>query len=287
MGKRACSASIRPRSVADARPVGGQPEFHPGAGQRRRHVDRVERLPGLVVVRADGIGDAPARDGQIGVELEGTLEAADRLVVVERIGPDQPAVEPDLRLRRRRVNRPVIGPEVVVRLGLAGQVGETLIEGTIIHSRCRGEDCEQTARRTPDRQRDQRAWRAVAAEVLDTAQQRDARTLRHDRGERRVEAGQQRSADRTRGRRVADTTRNRGQRHRRGRAERGCDAGDRAADGHRIEPQRPEDLPQVWPGQRAEHGVDVDRHGAGQQSRVADQRGRAQRKRSRLCAHCP
>ena len=48
----------------------------------------------------------------------------------------------------------------------------------------------------------------VAAEVLDAAQQRDARSLRHDRVERRVEAGQQWLADGARRGGVAEITRN-------------------------------------------------------------------------------
>ncbi len=119
VGKRACSASISPRSTAEARPLGGQPELHPRPGQRRGQVDGIERLPGLVVVGSDRVGDAPARDREVGIEFQCAVEAADGLFVVERVGPDHPAVEPHLRLRRRCLNRPVIGPQVVVRLGLA------------------------------------------------------------------------------------------------------------------------------------------------------------------------
>ena len=103
--------------------VGGQAELHPGPGQRRRQVDGVERLPRLVVVGPDAVGDTPPRDREVRVELQGTVEAADRLLVVERVGPDQPTVEPDLRLRRGGVNRPVIGAQVVVRFGLAQRNG--------------------------------------------------------------------------------------------------------------------------------------------------------------------
>jgi hypothetical protein len=102
--------------------LGGQAEFHPRPCQRRRQVDGVERLPRLVVVRSYRVGDAPAGDREVWVEVERALEALDRFVMVERVGPDHPAVEPHLRLRRRRLNRPVIGPQVVIGLGLARQV---------------------------------------------------------------------------------------------------------------------------------------------------------------------
>src|SRR6185295_578933 len=61
---------------------GGQAEFHSRPCQRRGQVNGVERLPCLVVVRADRVGDTPARDGEIGIELERAVEATDRLFVI-------------------------------------------------------------------------------------------------------------------------------------------------------------------------------------------------------------
>ena len=53
--------------------------------ERRRQVDRVERLPLLVVVRPDRVGDAPVGHGEAGVVLDRALEAPDRFLVVERV----------------------------------------------------------------------------------------------------------------------------------------------------------------------------------------------------------
>ena len=68
--------------------------------ERRREVDRVERLPLLVVVRPDRVGDPPAGQREPRVVLDRALEAPDRLLVVERIGPHQSTVEPHLGARR-------------------------------------------------------------------------------------------------------------------------------------------------------------------------------------------
>ena len=95
-----------------------QREFCAGAGQRRRQVDGVEGLPRLVVVGTDRIRDAPSCDRQVGVQIEGSLKARNGLFVVERVGPDQPAVEPQLGLRRWRIDRPVVAAQLVVRPGV-------------------------------------------------------------------------------------------------------------------------------------------------------------------------
>ena len=112
--QRLDQAAFHRRRVA----VRGHAEFCPGAGQRRRQVDGVEGVPRLVVVGSDRIRDAPSCDRQVGVEIERSLEAADGLAVVERVGPDQPAVEPQLGLRRWRADGPVVGAQLVVRLGV-------------------------------------------------------------------------------------------------------------------------------------------------------------------------
>src|SRR5262249_14888113 len=82
--------------------------------QRRRQVSGVEGVPRLVVVRADRVGHPPVGHGAAGVGLDGPLEAADRLLVVERVRPDEPPVEPQLRVRRRGRPRPVVPSKVEV-----------------------------------------------------------------------------------------------------------------------------------------------------------------------------
>ena len=101
-----------------------------GAGRVRRlgrrrnggqgNVDRlaqvvvVEVLPGIVVVGADGVGDAPVGHGAAGVVLQCPLEAGDGLVVVEAVAPRHPPVEPQLGLRIPGGDRPTERPQVVV-----------------------------------------------------------------------------------------------------------------------------------------------------------------------------
>jgi hypothetical protein len=82
----------------------------------RREVDRVERLPLLVVVRPDRVGDPPVRQCEAGVVLNRALEATDRLLMVERVGPHQSAVEPRLRARRGRRRPTRVGAEIEVGL---------------------------------------------------------------------------------------------------------------------------------------------------------------------------
>ena len=83
--------------------------------ERRREVDRVERLPLLVVVRPDRVGDPPVGEREARVVLDRALEAADRLLVVERVGPHEPAVEPQLGARRRRRRPTRVAPEIEIR----------------------------------------------------------------------------------------------------------------------------------------------------------------------------
>ena len=95
---------------AGQRPL-GRPER---LGQRRGQIGGVEGIPRLVVVRAGRVGHSPVGHGAAGVGLDGPLEAADRLLVIERIRPDEAPVEPQLRIRRRGRHRPVVAPEVEV-----------------------------------------------------------------------------------------------------------------------------------------------------------------------------
>ena len=74
-------------------------------------VDLVERVPCLVVVRAGGVGHAPVRDRATLVHRDRLLEAAHRLLVVEAVGPDQPAVEPALRAGELS-GAPPVGAEI-------------------------------------------------------------------------------------------------------------------------------------------------------------------------------
>ncbi len=82
---------------------------HPGEGglgrrmgsfERLGHVGVTERLPGLVVVGAECVGDAPIGHGAIRVNLRRLLKASDRFLVVKAIAPDQAAIEPQLSFRR-------------------------------------------------------------------------------------------------------------------------------------------------------------------------------------------
>ena len=95
---------------AGQRPLGRRERLR----QRRRQIGGVEGIPRLVVVRAGRVGHPPVGHGAAGVGLDGPLEAADRLLVIERVRPDEPPVEPRLRIRRRGPHRPVVASEVEV-----------------------------------------------------------------------------------------------------------------------------------------------------------------------------
>src|SRR5690606_29844451 len=74
----------------------------------------VEGLPGPVVVGAEGVGDAPVRHGAVRGGGGRLREAGDGLLVVERVGPQQAAVEPLLGLGGSGGHGPAVGAEVVV-----------------------------------------------------------------------------------------------------------------------------------------------------------------------------
>ena len=82
--------------------------------ERCREVDRVERFPLLVVVRPKRVGDPPAGQREACVMFDRPLEAPDRLLMVERVGPHKSTVEPRLGARRgcRRPTR--VGAEIEV-----------------------------------------------------------------------------------------------------------------------------------------------------------------------------
>jgi hypothetical protein len=68
---------------------------------------------GIVVVGADGFGDAPIGHGEFGVELGGALEGARGLVVIEGVDLSQPLIEEGLRLR-------VLGGDGVMPIAVTG-----------------------------------------------------------------------------------------------------------------------------------------------------------------------
>ena len=132
---------------ADQRPL----DRRAGAGQRAgagdgavsggHGVDQLlplEGLPVLVVVRADGVGEAPVRHRAVGVGRDRVLEAADGLLVVEAVGPDEAAVEPGLGVVRRGGDGAAEAAEVVVVVAEHG-------EGPIIRSLGRGCDLGEDA----------------------------------------------------------------------------------------------------------------------------------------------
>ena len=75
------------------RALGGFVGFLENAGK----LDGIELGPAAVVDRATGIGDAPPGHGAIGVGVGSPLEAAQRFLEIEAIGPGQPAIKPGLR----------------------------------------------------------------------------------------------------------------------------------------------------------------------------------------------
>ena len=94
----------------------GRRDLVAGPLERRREVDRVERLPLLVVVGPNRVGDPPVGQREAGVVLDRALEAPDRLLVVERVGPHQSAVEPRLGAGRSCRRPARVGAEIEVGL---------------------------------------------------------------------------------------------------------------------------------------------------------------------------
>ena len=60
---------------------------------------------GIVVIRANGLRNAPKRHRQFGVKFARALEGARRFVVIERVNLPQALVEERLRLRVLRRDR--------------------------------------------------------------------------------------------------------------------------------------------------------------------------------------
>ena len=95
-----------------------------GRARERDHLDqlvRLERDPVLVVVRAHRVGDAPVGHRTGRIRIDGALEAAHRLLVVEAVRPRQAPVEPGLRIGRGGRDRPAVAAEVVLVRGHHGR----------------------------------------------------------------------------------------------------------------------------------------------------------------------
>ena len=88
-------------------------------GERLRFRDGFVRLDKtvfagrIVVIRADGFGDAPICHGEFGIEVGGALEGARGLVVIEGVNLPQALIEEGLRLR-------VLGGDRVMPVAVAG-----------------------------------------------------------------------------------------------------------------------------------------------------------------------
>jgi hypothetical protein len=82
------------------------------AADRGPQIDLVERLPWLVVVGPDSVSKSPIREREVLVERDRALEAADRLLVIEGIAPNQSAIEPPPRVYRRGRTCAAEGPEI-------------------------------------------------------------------------------------------------------------------------------------------------------------------------------
>ncbi len=61
---------------------------------------RLEQVPGLVVVRSDGVGEPPIGHAAARVGGDGLAETLRRLFMIEAVGPPEPPIEPDLRIVR-------------------------------------------------------------------------------------------------------------------------------------------------------------------------------------------
>ncbi len=85
-----------------------------GKRERALQVDGIEGLPLLVVVWTRRVGDAPMGEGAAGVGVRRKLEAAYRFLMVVAVAPDEPAIEPELRLGRCRRERAAIVAEIVI-----------------------------------------------------------------------------------------------------------------------------------------------------------------------------
>ena len=96
-----------------ARKITGTGDRRVCAADRVDQLLRLEGVPVLVVVRSDRVRLAPVRHRAVGVSLCRTSEAAQRLLVVEGVTPDQPAIEPGLRSGRTGLHREGVGAQVV------------------------------------------------------------------------------------------------------------------------------------------------------------------------------
>ena len=117
--RRRIAAAQRPDQGLLRRCRRAAPLLGPGDGlergrERAARIVLVERLPGLVVVRAGGVGDPPPGHRTVGVGVQRLAIARDRFLVVVAVGPGEPAVEPALGLAGAGGHRAAVRSEVVV-----------------------------------------------------------------------------------------------------------------------------------------------------------------------------
>ncbi|EPJ34863.1 hypothetical protein STAFG_8053 [Streptomyces afghaniensis 772] len=112
-GSQRADQSLLDRGGPDGLLMGS---FH--CGMRTLHRPRqflaVEEFPGLVVVRAQRVGDAPIRHRALGISLGRLFEAGDGFLVMEGVRPHQAAVEPELGLGKGGGDGTAVRAEVVI-----------------------------------------------------------------------------------------------------------------------------------------------------------------------------
>ena len=113
-GQRLDERALGRRHRGQGRGLGGGPRRGVGPGHGRGQVLRVEGLPRLVVVRAQRERQSPVGQRALPVGRQRALEAADGLLVVEAVRPQQPAGEPQPGLLRRGRHLALVGAEVKI-----------------------------------------------------------------------------------------------------------------------------------------------------------------------------
>ena len=82
--------------------------------QRVRLLVLFEGFPGLVVIGANGIGDAPIGHGTVRISLQRLSEALNRFFMMIGEHPDQPAIKPLLGLWRVRCDGARIVSKIII-----------------------------------------------------------------------------------------------------------------------------------------------------------------------------